>query len=311
MFSQLPSTAAVVVAWREAEITRHALASLQAMSPAANQLVFVVQEWSPEELADLRQRMGNDGVVVDCPENVGFSEAANIGVEQALALGAEWVLLVNNDATVSTDCLGRCVAEATRRPKIAVLGPAVVFDDESNRIWYAGGTLSRRGGYTRHPGVEQPASELPPGGPTGYVPGCCALVSAAAWREVGPYRTDFFLYFEDAEWCERARRAGWTCWYLAEVLCRHAVSVTAGKRGSLGLTATSAYYLARNPLRAALETPSPGLRLTRVLGVLGIWGAYNALRVARARSTRVAAAYLRGTFDAFAGRMGKRAPDPA
>ncbi|MGH9171461.1 MAG: glycosyltransferase [Acidimicrobiales bacterium] len=302
----LPATAAVVVAWREPEITLQAISSLGAMQPAVDTLVCVVQEWGADDVVRLSDQLGPSGVVLAIDDNLGFSEAANQGVDAALAAGAEWVLLVNNDATVTPDCLERCLLEASRHERAAVIGPAVVFADKPWRVWYAGGKQSRHFAFTTHPGLHNNAGNLPPTGPTQYVPGCCALISARAWQDVGKYRTDFFLYYEDADWCFRARAKGWQCWYLAEVLCHHAVSVSAGKRGSTGLTETSAYYLARNPLRWALGTAERRLRTTRAIGVLGIWGAYNAGRLLKSGSLRAGRAYLAGTRDAFAGRMGRR-----
>jgi GT2 family glycosyltransferase len=166
--------------------------------------------------------------------------------------------------------------------------------------------VSDRFGFTRHPRILRPAGEAPPSSDTAYVSGCCALVRAQAWRDIGPFREDYFAYYEDVEWCMRARQAGWRCRYLGEVLCRHAAGLSSGQRGGNGLTEGTAYYLARNPLRFALETPDPGLRATRVLGILTVWTAYNAWRVARSRDLRVGAAYAAGLGDALRGRMGPR-----
>jgi GT2 family glycosyltransferase len=123
---------------------------------------------------------------------------------------------------------------------------------------------------------------------------------------VGPYRADYFLYFEDTEWCARARGRGWRCQYHGEVLSSHAISVSSGQRGSLGLSENTAYYLARNPLRFALETPSVTLRANRLLGILTIWLGYNILRIVASRRWSVATAYLEGLRDGFMGRMGPR-----
>ena len=114
------------------------------------------------------------------------------------------------------------------------------------------------------------------------------------------------MYYDETEWCQRARAEGWRCRYLGEVLCAHAVSSTGGARGSLGLTVNMAYYLARNPLRFALETPQILRRLTRAIGILTVYGSFNAWRVIKSRKRVVASAYILGLADAFRGRMGKR-----
>ena len=114
------------------------------------------------------------------------------------------------------------------------------------------------------------------------------------------------MYYEETEWCQRARAAGWTCRYLGEVLCAHAVSASGGRRGSLGLSENIAYYLARNPLRFALETKGVIRRTSRVVGLLTVYASFNAWRILRSRRPAIASAYLQGLADAVRGQMGPR-----
>jgi GT2 family glycosyltransferase len=176
-------------------------------------------------------------------------------------------------------------------------------------LWFAGGSVSDWFAYPRHRGLLQPAASSPPSSDVGYLATCCALVSSAAFRAIGPFREDYFMYYDDTEWCQRARAAGWRCRYLGEVLCAHAVSASGGDRGSLGLTENMAYYLARNPLRFALETRELLRRITRVAGILVVYGGFNAWRILKSRQRAIAVAYLQGLRDAARGRMGPR-PSP-
>jgi GT2 family glycosyltransferase len=301
-----PRTSAVVVAWHHPIETVQSLESIVAMNPRPERVICIAQEFTAEETATLRALAAPGLVLEFLDANLGFSAAANLGIEMATAGGAEWILLVNNDATVTTDCLAACLEEARRDAGVAVVGPAVVFSADADRVWYAGGMVSRRFAYLRHHHLRGARNALPPTADTGYVPGCCALIRAAAWADIGVYREDYFLYAEDAEWAERARAAGWRLRYLGRVLCHHDVSVSTGGRGSLGLVPTSAYYLARNPLRFALETRPWSLRCTRIAGILSIWLPYNLLRAARSRSRPVFESYWAGTVDALRGRMGPR-----
>lgn len=301
-------TAAVVVAWHQPQLTIRALRSLAAMEVPPTTLVCVAQEFTPGELRQLRAEAPTGTQIVEIDHNRGFCGGANVGIEQALQADADWVLLLNNDATVSPSCLGRCLDETRRESGVAVIGPAISLADDPGRLWYAGGRHSRHFAYTQHRGLRRPSENLPPSRDTDYVPGCCALISALAWRAVGPFREDYFAYYEDADWGSRAREAGWRCRYLGELLCAHDVGVTSQQRGSLGLSENTAYYLARNPLRFALETPSVLLRASRVAGLMTIWNAYNAWRVVRSGKASVGGSYLRGLRDALRGRMG---PKPA
>ena len=301
-------TAAVVVAWHQPQLTIRALRSLAAMEVPPTTLVCVAQEFTPGELRHLRANAPKQTQIIELSHNQGFSGGANLGIAAAVVAGAEWVLLLNNDATVSPSCLGHCLDEASREAGVAVIGPAISLSDDPGRLWYAGGWRSHHFAFTQHRGLRHPIENLPQSSDTDYVPGCCALISAEAWRAVGPFREDYFAYYEDAEWGSRATQAGWRCRYIGESLCAHDVGVSSRQRGSLGLSENTAYYLARNPLRFALETASVPLRVTRVTGLMTIWNAYNAWRVMRSGKPSVGRSYLRGLRDALRGRMG---PKPA
>jgi len=298
-------TAAVVVDWRRPEETLCALSSLAAMTPPPDVLICVENGCTAEGIEAVRSGAPQGATILEIPSNVGFAAAVNRGMERVLQAGAEWVLLLNNDATVSPQCLSRCLDEVAARPHLAATGPAIRFADQPDRLWYGGGQVNDWLAFTRHRGLMGPAAKPPPSGDTAFVTGCCMLISAAAWRAVGPFRADFFAYYEDAEWCQRARAAGWSCSYVGEVLCAHAVSVSSFLRGSLGLSEKTAYYKARNPMRYALDTRSWSKRLTRVLGLMVVWNAYHAWRLFQSRDPRIARAYVRGIADAFQGCMGE------
>jgi GT2 family glycosyltransferase len=299
-------TASVTVSWGLPDETVKALHSLASMTVPPDLIICVDNGSSAEDLSQLRANMPKETVLIEVGENLGFDAGCNVGLEHALAQNVDWILLLNNDATVEPECLNRCLAEALATPRVAVVGPAVTFADRPDLLWFGGGKVNDWLAYPRHRGLRQPATSPPPSSDVGYISGCCALLSSEALRSVGLFRGDFFLVYGDAEWCQRARAAGWSCRYVGEVLCKHAVSATAGQRGSLGLTENSAYYEGRNPLRFALETPQPLRRLTRMAGVLVVYGGFNAWRVIKSRRRAVAAAYIQGLADAFRGRMGKR-----
>jgi GT2 family glycosyltransferase len=298
--------AGIVVDWGLPDDTLRALQSLAAMRPALDLLIRVDNGSRGLGVEPLKDGVPDGAMLIDLPTNIGWPAAVNVGMEAALEHGAEWTLILNNDATVSPGCLSRCIEEAERNKKVAVVGPAVAFYDEPDKLWFAGGEVNPWFAYTRHRGLMQPSSTPPASSKTGFISGCCFIVSSAAWRQVGPFRSDYFAYYEDAEWCQRAQSMGWQCWYVGEVLCLHRVSVTWSKPGSLGLSAGMAYYLARNPLRFALDTRPPLRRMGRILGIMTIWNAYNVWRILRSRDGRVWRAYLQGLRDAFRGRMGKR-----
>jgi GT2 family glycosyltransferase len=297
---------AVVITWRETTMTERAIRSLLEARPGFTEIVCIAQELTGAQLSQLRTAVGRRVDVDPVDANLGYCAAANRGLGRLLAAGCDWVMTLNNDAWIEPSCLGRCLAASSREDHVAIVGPAVAFADGSDRLWYGGGLFYSAVGLTRHRGLGASTSQPPPTALTDYVPGCCCLISTTAWQQVGAYREDYFMYYEDVEWCERARHAGWSCLYLGEVLCQHEGSATAGSRGELSLTPTSAYYLGRNSMRFAIETPNRIVRATRVAGVATLTAAHNARRL-RGAAPGSGRAYAQGIRDAFTGSMGPHA----
>lgn len=270
-------------------------------------LICVENGCTRDEVATVSAAAPPSTRIIETADNIGFAAAVNLGMAVALEGGADWVLLLNNDAVVAPQCLRRCVDEALKYPRVAAVGPAISFADNPEKLWFGGGEVSHWFAFTRHRGLLRPATTPPPSGETAFVTGCCMVISTAAWKSEGAFRSDFFAYYEDAEWCQRVRERGWSCRYVGEVLCSHAVSASFSKRGSLRLTEDMAYYLARNPVRFAIESQRWDRRLTRLIGLMVVWNAYNAWRLLQAGRLRVAQAYIAGIFDGLRGHMGARA----
>jgi len=79
-------------------------------------------------------------------------------------------------------------------------------------------------------------------GATGYLTGCALLVTRACIDKVGMLDESYYIYSEDADWCMRARRAGYKCWFVPAAHVWHKISASSGG----GLTAFKAYHKVRS-----------------------------------------------------------------
>ena len=303
--AQEARVAAVVVVWQDLGPTLDAIASLLASSVAPDPLICIAQQLGAEDLMTLRAALDGHLLVV-LEENIGFASAANLGIAKAMERGCRWVFLANNDATFSPVCIARCLEEAVRAPRTAVVSPAVAYSDRPNRLWFAGASQSRSLAVVWHRGYFSSAAQPPPSRGCDYIPSCAALMSIQAWQNVGPMRDDYFMYFEDVEWGARARAAGWRLQYLGEVLAWHVMGGSSDHQGSRLLGENTAYYLARNPVRFALETRGTLLRASRLFGTVVIWTIFNISRIRPRDWTSSGRAMLEGLEDGFAARMGRR-----
>ena len=68
-------------------------------------------------------------------------------MRRALGLGADWVLVLNNDVEVEPGFLAPLLDEAARRPDAGALSPKILFAEPADVIWFAGAEYDPRSGY--------------------------------------------------------------------------------------------------------------------------------------------------------------------
>ncbi len=183
-------------------------------------------------------------------ENIGFAAACGLGAARALAAGAGFVWVVNNDARPAVDCLYELERTAAAMPRAGLLSPLIVRGDGAG-AWYAGGSVSPRALKVRH--AFQPASAEPHD--VGFVTGCAWLASAEFIRAAGMPEERLFMYFEDVDWSLRAQALGWRTVLVPAARVVHDVRYSA--RGRRLFSPFAVYFMTRNRLLLARRWGSP------------------------------------------------------
>ncbi len=136
--------------------------------------------------------------------NLGYAAGMNCGIERQLGRGCELLLLLTHDARLRPGALARLVEAAKAHPEHGLLGPALVFADTERPFSFGGQSLL--GGGMRHR-TEKPEAEDGIA-PCDWIDGGTILVRTAVLERVGRFDERFWSYYEEAELCLRARRAG-------------------------------------------------------------------------------------------------------
>ena len=229
--SPQPSIAAVVLNWRDAANTTACIASL-AQDGGLNQIIIVDNEAD----GTLRQALDTPDapahVLLERSENGGFSAGVNVGLRYALEAGADFVLVINNDARLHEGALSVMLAAFERDASVGIIGPAILNED---------GSLQALGPAIGFPlRIDETAGSTNPD----FVTWACVLVSRRLLETVGVLDETFFMYWEDVEFGYRARAAGFGVAIAPDATVAHAVSSShsiAGDRVQL----YSAYGLGR------------------------------------------------------------------
>jgi GT2 family glycosyltransferase len=234
-----------VLNWNGREDTLRCLQSLR--DGPRDVPVVVVDNGSVDgSVAAIRERHP-EVTVLEAGANLGYAGGNNLGLRHALAQGAEWVVLVNNDATVDAGAVDAFAAAAERHPSAGILAGKVLFADPPDRIWWAGQRVGLLSGYSGRPRgygrVDGP--EYDGEGPTGRAVGALMAISRAAVEAVGMLDEDLFAYVEDVDLSLRVREAGLGVILVPTARAWHAVSSsTGGERRSTH----TLYYGVRNTI---------------------------------------------------------------
>lgn len=297
-----PHVAVVVVTWNGCAHTLACLESLARLEGRCRISTIVVDNGSSDGTLDAVERRFPAVELLALPRNTGFAKGNNHGIERALAMGADHVLVLNNDTTVDPGMLDALVKEADRRPDAGALCPLVLYADPPDLIWYAGGSFDPERGYdVRQQGYrERDDGQFASVARTGRACGAAMLVPGRVLEEVGPFDADLFLYMEDVEWSLRLARASYHVYVVPEARAWHHVS--AGAEGDEHSPVT-AYYLARNTLEVcARHSEARGLRALRRHAATVLAQVAHARRAQR--PVRNLGSIMRGWRDYMGGRLG-------
>jgi len=147
--------------------------------------------------------------IVELQENNGYAGNNNVGIRLALEEGADWLFILNEDTVLAPDCLSRLTAVGQGDDRIGIVGPMVYHSDEPHVIQSAGGGLTERWEGFHLGQNEQDHGQFAAPREVDWISGCAILVRRDVVLDVGPLDERFFIYWEETEWCVRARHAGW------------------------------------------------------------------------------------------------------
>lgn len=234
-----PSVGIVTVTYNSAGVLDDFLSSLAEQGPGSPRFrLYAVDNASPDaSVQKLRSASGLDVCVLARSSNLGVGVGNNLGIEQAIADGCDWVLLLNNDTVLPQDFLERLLSSAAELGA-DILSPRIDATDPPGSVWYAGGHIERwKALKPVHEHAGSPVDSTP-AVPTAteYAPACCLLVAARVFRTVGLMDPTYFVYFEDQDFAMRAAQAGFVYWYDPRVSMLHKYSsLTGGPRSGFTL----------------------------------------------------------------------------
>lgn len=223
------------------EITLALLASLERLNFSAWECVVVNNGGVDEELRRACEDM-NRVIYVESEKNLGFAGGNNLGLPYC---SSNYIFFINNDTEVDPDLLAPILKVFENDETVGMLSPKIIFDFDRKTIQHAGATdLSKFTLRNKTLGYgEEDTGQYDEVYSTSFAHGAAMVVPKNVIEEVGPMREDYFLYYEEYDWCMRIREAGYKIMYCGLATVYHKESVSTGADSPFKL-----FYLNRNRL---------------------------------------------------------------
>lgn len=248
--------AIILVNYNHSEATIECLASLEELAWPSKPLIIVVDNASSDNSVRLIRDKFPDVTLIESDKNLGFAAGNNLGFDTAKRQGTDLVMLLNNDTKVDPQLAQHLYASVKKKADIAA--PKIYFypgfefhkdryskKEQGKVIWYAGGHIDWHNIMGIHRGVDQvDTGQFDTEGEVEFATGCCFMARRSVLEKLNLFDPKYYLYLEDADFCVRAKKAGYKIVYQPQAVLWHKNAESTGGSGS----SLQDYYFTRNRL---------------------------------------------------------------
>ena len=196
----------------------------------SNYEVVIVDNLSPDNSYEtLKNIVGHRHHVISSGRNGGFAFGNNVGIKYALEKNAEYILLLNNDTIVEKDFLEPLVNTLENSKEIALATGLILNYYKKDIIWYAGGEIDwkRFYGYHINENKKITKDDLIEKEIT-FATGCLMLIRAEVLNEIGLLPEEYFMYYEDVDYCSTLIKNNYKIYYNPKSIIYHKISASSG-----------------------------------------------------------------------------------
>jgi GT2 family glycosyltransferase len=231
----LPKVTIIILVYNNYKDTKECLNSLRKITYSSYEVV-VVDNGSTDSSVKMLEEEYPQHTFIFNDENMGFAGGVNTGIRYAIKQNACYILLLGNDVVVDKEFLEPLVVEMEGNPSVAIVGSKVYYYDKPNVINFAGGKVNLWRGGTLHIGAgKNDMGQYEQSKKQEYQDGCSMVIRASVIDKLGLFDTIYFLYYEEVDFCCRAKKVGYEIINVPQSKVWHKISLTVG--GSDSITA--------------------------------------------------------------------------
>nr|MBI5455870.1 glycosyltransferase family 2 protein [Candidatus Levybacteria bacterium] len=256
----MPSIFVSIINYNGNKDTLSCLKSLEELKTEGFSLEVVVVDNGSKEVfeADKNEFKNFKLHILKSDKNLGFSGGQNLGIKYSLGKKADYVVVLNNDVLIDKNLILELLNTFDIKKDVGLVCPKIYFakgyefhkdrykeNDLGKVFWYAGGTMDWQNVIGSHRGVDEiDNGQYDDLVKTDFITGCCVMITKEVFENIGFFDDKYFLYYEDNDLCQRAKKGGFECYYQPKAILWHLNAGSSGGSGSI----LHDYFITRNRL---------------------------------------------------------------
>ncbi|MEI8176247.1 MAG: glycosyltransferase family 2 protein [Candidatus Omnitrophota bacterium] len=236
--------AVIILNWNGNGDTLECLESVYRIAHSSLDVIVADNGSTDNSVALIRERFPQVAIL-EHHANLGYAEGNNRAISHAISRGAEYILVLNNDAVVDPEILVHFLNAMRKLSDAAFLGAKIYYYDEPDKIWSMGGRWSLQDGTTFSIGQgeidDHKRWELIT--ETDFVLGCALFFKADLIAQIGLMEKKYFLMWEETDWCFQAKKVAGKCYVVPGAKVWHKVAASFMRASGNPLRR---YFLTRN-----------------------------------------------------------------
>jgi len=250
-----PKVSIIVLNTNDLKDTLECLPSLKKMTYRNYDVIVVDNASTGDDVKILREEFGDYVHIIENDKNYGYTGGNNVGMKYCLDHSQpDYFLILNPDTVVDPDLLSRVTEFAEKDTSIGIVDPKVYYYQSPNCIQSAGGKINMWTGQTSSIGIKQAdVGQYDKPREVDYIAGCCMLIKKGVISKIGLFDESYFCYWDETDYCTRARKAGYKVIYVPEASIRHKApmkeKVWQKTLASRRASCFTQYYSARNSFK--------------------------------------------------------------
>lgn len=235
-----PLVSIIIVNWNAYKYLKKCIDSILKQT-YRNFEIIIVDNASSDDSVEFIETNYSKLLLIKNKDNVGFAQGNNIGISHSRG---EFIALFNPDAVADPEWLSNLVSILKNSEKTAATAGKIFYlgnEFGKNAVFCTWSKIDPITAFTVNFFDNEPQAEVD------YLSGAAMLVKKSVIDKIGEIDPEYFLYFDETDWCARMIRAGYNLIYVPKAIAWHKVS------GTVNDSLTKLYYMERSRVRFVLK----------------------------------------------------------